>query len=158
MRKKIIENLKDGLNSYLGKDSSFEDTKVEQVEGNYPGIVGVNRFIGIDIDDVKPRDREIGAFGSLIKDYTCGIILLVKGADYVKLNTEIDTIVHRILRYLSTDIGDLNGIEDNVDSDIERVVTYKVSGINYGVGKIKKGGLGHLCTITVTITTETHFV
>lgn len=150
--------MKDGLETYLGKDTNFEDTRVEEIMNQYPGLVTVNRFIGLDIQEVKAQDREIGAFGSLIKDYSCGLVILVKGADYDKMKDELDTIVHRTLRYLANDIGSLNGLDDTIDGDTERVITYKVGGINYGSGKMKQGSLGHLCTITVIITTETHFV
>ncbi len=158
MRNKALKNLRDGLEAYLGKDTLFEDTRVEEVTNQFPGIVTVNTFIGIDIQEVKAQDREIGAFGSLIKDYTCQIIVLVKGADYDKMKDDLDTIVHRTLRYLALDTGGLNGLQDTVDSDIERVITYRVNGIAYGNGKMKGGALGHICTITVIITTETHFV
>lgn len=158
MRNKALKNIRDGLETYLGKDTQFEDTRVEEVTNQFPGTVTVNRFIGIDIQEVRAKDREIGAFGSLIKDYTCQIVVLVKGADYDKMKDELDIIVHRTLRYLALDTGGLNGLQDTVDSDIERIITYKVNGILYGNGKMKSGSLGHLCTITVIITTETHFV
>lgn len=157
MKNKILLNLKDGLIDYLGMNSQFEDCKVEEIMNQYPSIVTTNNFIGIDIQNSQPRDREIGQFGSLIKDYSCSIVILVKGADYDTMREELDTITHRVIRYLSLDTGHLDGLQDIIGTDIERVLTYKIDGITYGNGKMKGGSLGHICDISIIITTEVIF-
>lgn len=157
MRNKILQNLRDGLTSYLGKNSTFEEHKVEDIQNQLPNTVTVNKFIGLTIDNVKPLSREIGSFSPSHDNFMVDIVILVRGAAYDTMKDELDIIVHRVRKYLANDIGGLNGLEQTFDSDTETVITYNVIGRSYVNGKMKKGDLGHLCTLSILVTTQTQF-
>lgn len=157
MRNKILQNLRNGLIDYLGKNSTFQEHKVEDIQNQLPNTVTVNKFIGITIDNVKPLDREIGSFSPSHDNFMVDIVVLVRGAAYDIMKDELDIIVHRVRKYLAKDIGDLNGLSETIDSDTETVITYNVVGRSYINGKMKKGELGHICTLSILITTQTQF-
>lgn len=157
MKHEILKNIRDGLVSFMGKDSDFQDLKMEDIKAFLPGMVTVNRFIGMDIQAIDTVEREIGSFAPLISTYNCDVVILVKGAEYDTVENEMDIVLRRLRKYFANDTGGLAGLQVNEDNVIERVLTYKVEGIRTFDGKLKGGDLGHVATLSVIINTELTF-
>jgi len=155
MRNKILNNIKDGLDETLGKDSIvYDDLLIEDVHNRLPDSVMVNYFLGINIDRGRNLSREIGKIFPVVNNYNCNIVIMVKNADYDIGQTELDTIYKRVLKYFIDDTGNLNGLSDTTAGITETVISYNLEDFDYIEGKMKTGGLGHVCTISLSIKTH----
>lgn len=157
MRNTILDNLKDGIDQYLGSGTEFSDPKVEMVSTIVPESITVTRFIGIEIERAEPNDREIGSFSASSDKYICTVTALVRGANHDIIKSEIDTIVLRVRKFFNDDIGGLLGLEKTSDSIKEAVISYGITGREYVSGAMKDGSLGETCIITVEILTNVFF-
>lgn len=154
MRNIILNNIKNGLETEVGSGSSYGSDIVEDIQTKVPDSVTVNKFIGITVDRVSPLERTIGKFYPTNQEYVCTLAVLVKNADYNDGQTQLDTIVRRLIKYFSKDTGTLNGLTNTTDSVTETVITYRIDQLDYTDGKLKAGELGHICFITLSIRTE----
>jgi hypothetical protein len=155
MRNKILNNIKSGLDAKLGKDSTvYTDLLIEDVQNRLPDSVTVNYFLGINIDRGRNLSNEIGKIFPVINNYNCNIVIMVKNADYDTGQTELDTIFKRILKYFIDDSGSLNGLSDTTAGITENVISYNLDDFDYIEGKMKTGGLGHVCTLSLSIKTQ----
>ena len=155
MRSTILEHLKTGLIAAVGTGSSYTELQVESIESRIPEVVGVNKFIGLTIDDTTPFNVEIGHFLPSVYEYECKIALLVKNGDYIKGQDELDRIVNRIIKYLNVDI--FAGLSETQDAVTERVQGYSVENIGYTSGNLKLGEIGHIAIITLKMKTDLSF-
>lgn len=154
MRNVILENIKDGLEKELGQDSSYETLKIEDVQSRLPDSVLVNYFIGLSIDRANILSQEIGRYHPSHNEYLCSIVIRIKNGDYQQGQTELDTIVRRVIKYLALDSGSLNGINLNEDGVDETVISYNIENFDYVAGQAKKSGLLHICLISLRIKTN----
>jgi hypothetical protein len=155
MRKLILDNIKTGLLTNIGVDSSvYQDLKVEDILSYLPEMVTVNYFVGILVDKAKTGTQEIGRYDPTIKIYNCMIVVLIKNLDTDSGQDELDTIVNRITKYLAKDNGNLAGLKKTKDGIVEYVVTYGIQDFNYVSRALEAGEMGHICGITLSIRTE----
>jgi hypothetical protein len=155
MRNKILNNIKTGLEATLGKDSTvYDDVLIEDVQNRLPDSVTVNYFLGVNIDRGRNLSKEIGKIFPVINNYNCNIVIMVKNADYDTGQTELDTIFKRILKYFIDDSGSLAGLSDTTAGITENVISYSLDDFDYIEGKMKTGGLGHVCTLALSIKTH----
>ena len=154
MRNVILNNIKTGLELNIGSSSSYTTLKVEEVQGRLPEAILTNYFVGITIDRATTSDRIIGRSYPLQTEYICSVVVRIKNADYNDGQTELDTIVRRIVKYFANDSGSLNGLQDTTDDVTERVVTYTIESFDYISGEAKNKGLLHICTIQLSIKTD----
>lgn len=154
MRNIILNNIKTGLESEIGSGSSYGSDLIEDIQTRVPENVTVNKFVGITIDRVSPLERSIGKFYPTNHEYICTVAILVKNADYNDGQTQLDTIIRRILKYFSKDTGSLNGLSDTTDDVTETVITYRIDSLDYTDGKLKAGEIGHVCFVSLSIRTE----
>ena len=157
MRNRILNNIKTGLKTEIGTGSTvYSNLQIEDFQTRLPDSVIVNYFVGMTIDRVNNASREIGKLFPVINEYSCSIVALVKNADYDAGQTELDTIVKRIIKYFANDVGNLKGLTDNnvVSGVVETVISYSMDGFDFIAGNMKTGGLGHICTISLNIKTN----
>ena len=157
MRNRILNNIKTGLKTEIGIGSTvYSNLQIEDLQVRLPDSVMVNYFVGITIDRVNNASREIGKLFPVINEYNCNIVVLVKNADYNVGQTELDTIVKRIIKYFANDVGNLKGLNDNnaVAGVTETVISYSMDGFDFLTGNMKVGGLGHVSTINLNIKTN----
>jgi hypothetical protein len=154
MRNVILENIRDGLETELGEESSYNTLKVEEVQSRLPDSVMTNYFIGMSIDRAEPGNQEIGKYHPSINEYLCSVVVRIKNGDYEEGQTELDTIVRRVLKYFALDSGSLNGLSSNEDEIEETVISYKIENFDYVAGRARKSGLLHICMINLRIKTN----
>lgn len=154
MRNIILNNIKTGLKEEIGLDGNYENYEVEMVDNRLPDSVLVNRFVGITIDRARASEREIGKNYPTMTDYVCSVVVRVKSADYDSGQTELDTIVRRIIKYFANDTGSLRGLTNTTDGVEEQVATYAIEELDYVSGEAKNKGLLHICLISLIIRTN----
>jgi hypothetical protein len=154
MRNKILNNIKDGLAANMGEDGLYADLKIEDIQNRFPQTITVNRFIGVAIERAGTEDKEIGNYCPVRKNYNCSVVVVNKSADYDSGQTDLDTLVNRIIKYFKQDTGNLNGLSLTKDSIVETVYGYSVEDFDYVSGEFKVGNLGHFCIINLLIKTE----
>ena len=154
MRNVILNNIKTGITAQLGQLSSYTTLKLEDIQNRLPEAVLVNYFVGMTIDRATASTRIIGRSYPLQNEYICSIVVRVKNADYDDGQTELDTIVRRLVKYFANDSGSLNGLSNTTDGVTERVVTYTIENFDYISGESKNKGLLHICTIELNIKTD----
>ena len=155
MKHKIVTNVRDGLTAYLGKDSQFRDHQVADIMSRVPSGTTTKSFIGLQLSEVDIDSREIGGMmAPTTKTYNLDILILLRGGDYDTVEESMDVVLGRLEKYLALDIGTLLGVEFSFDGDSEKVISYNFGQINTREGDLKKGGLGHLAVMGVTIKTH----
>jgi len=155
MRNVILNNIKDGLEKELGDKSSYDNLKIEDIQSRLPDSVLVNYFIGLTIDRAESFSQEIGKYHPSNNEYLCSVVIRIKNGDYNQGQTELDTIVRRVIKYFSLDSGTLNGLEDASDGVTETVISYNIDNSDYVVGTSRqKSNLLHICMINLKIKTN----
>lgn len=155
MRKTILDNIKIGLESNIGQSSTvYTDLKIEDIQTRIPDTLTVNYFIGITIDRSNTRFVEIGRYSPTVKEYECKVNIFIRNGDFDLSQTELDTIVNRIIKYFSLDSGNLNGESLTKDGVTENIISYNIDSIDYD---IKENSVGIGCSISIMIRTNLNF-
>lgn len=156
MRKILLDNIKTGLSITIGPSvNTYADLPIEDILTFLPEQVAVNYFVGILIDKAETGRQEIGRYDPTVKKYSCMIVVLVKNLDEDLGQTELDTIVNRIIKYLSKDQGNLVSAQKVKDGITERVITYGIDKFDYSSIKgMDEGEMGHICGISFNIRTD----
>lgn len=151
MRNAILNNLKDGLEIALGKNSSVTDCPVESIQTTLPETVTVSKFIGMDISLMNGSYSEIGSPVPSLLDYNLDLVLSVQSL-FKERNKEVfDKIFVRILKYLREDTGNLSGFSSTFEEMTMQVVNYSVEEINFASGKLKETSLIDTAAIRLKI-------
>lgn len=155
MRKKILDNIVTGLEAEVGLSSTvYTNLKIEDIQPQLPKTNTVNYFIGVTLERANNNLNEIGNFHPSGKSFDCFILVFIKNGDSNIGQTELDTVVRRVTKYLAKDIGNLAGLEVSEDGVIERVNSYNIVDYNYIFGEITNDEIAHSCAIRIEIKTE----
>jgi hypothetical protein len=155
MRKKILDNIANGLETEIGVSSTvYSDLKIEEIQTRFPETITTNYFIGIMVERASSNETEIGKYFPAGKLYDCFVVIFIKSGDYNIGQEELDTIVRRVTKYFAKDKGNLAGEQQIADDVTERVISFTVSDFNYMYGETGKGRLAHSCAIRIGIRTE----
>lgn len=157
MRKTILDNIKTGLTSQIGQSSTvYTDLKIEDIQTIIPSTVTVNYFVGITVDRSTTGLAEIGKYAPTTRIYDCNVLIFIKNGDRDLAQTELDTIVNRVLKYFALDTGNLDGAVFTKDGVTESVISFSVDSMDYSV-KEQNSSIGAGCSIALSIKTNLTF-